>query len=78
MAIYLYSTGAKVNAIILLNYLELFVSYNLLLQKLRDIKAHSTAFIKKQACNCKLVGFWDNFEYRENVVGEIIENIVKF
>lgn len=57
MAIYLYSAGAKVNAIILLNHLGLSVSYNSLLRKLRDIKANSTAFIKKQASNCKLVRF---------------------
>lgn len=78
MAIYLYSAGAKVDAITLLNHLGLSVSYNLLLRKLRDIKAHSTAFIKKQASNCRLVGSWDNFEYRENVVGEKIGDTVKF
>ena len=56
VVIYLYSTGAKVDAIILLNHLGLSVLYNSPLQKLRDIKAQSTAFIKKQASNCKLVG----------------------
>ena len=78
IAMYLYSAGAKVDAITLLNHLGFSVSYNSLLQKLRDIKAHSTTFIKKQANNCKLVGFWDNFEYRKNVVNERIGDIVKF
>ena len=78
LVMYLYSAGAKVDAITLLNHLGLFVLYNLLLQKLRDIKAHNTAFIKKQASNYKLVGSWDNFEYRKNVVGERIGDIVKF
>ena len=47
VAIYLYSAGAKVDAIILLNHFGFSVSYNLLMRKLRNIKAHSTAFIKK-------------------------------
>lgn len=76
VAMYLYSAGA--DAITLLNHLGLSVSYNSLLRKLRDIKAHSAAFIKKQATNCKLVGSWDNFEYRENVAGERIGDTVKF
>lgn len=46
MAMYLYSAGVKVNAIMLLNHLGLSVLYNLLFKKLRDIKAHSVAFIK--------------------------------
>lgn len=72
---YLYSAGA--DAITLLNHLGLSVPYNSLLRKLRDIKAHSAAFIKKQATNCKFVGSWDNFEYRENVAGERIGDTVK-
>lgn len=63
MAMYLYSAGTKADAITLLNYFRLLVSYNLLLKKLRDIKAYSTTFIKKQTSNYKLVGSWDNFEY---------------
>ena len=47
VAMYLYSTRAKVDAITLLNHLGLSVSYNSLLRKLRDIKAHSAAFIKQ-------------------------------
>lgn len=46
VAMYLYSAGAKVDAITLLNYLGLSVSYNSLIRKLRDIKAHSAVFIK--------------------------------
>lgn len=56
VAMYLYLAGAKVDTITLFNYLGLFVLYNLLLRKLRDIKANSAAFIKKQASNYKLVG----------------------
>lgn len=52
LAIYLYSASAKVDTITLLNHLGLSVLYNLLLQKLRDIKANSMVFIKKQAGNC--------------------------
>lgn len=63
MAIYSYSASTKVNTITLLNHLRLFVSYNLFLRKLRNIKAYNTAFIKKQASNCKLVGFGNNFKY---------------
>lgn len=57
VAMYLYLAVAKVNAITLLNHLRLSILYNLLMQKLRDIKAYSTAFIKKQAGNCKLVSY---------------------
>lgn len=78
VAMYLYSAGARVDAITLLNHLGLFVSYNVLLKTLRDIKTSSAAFIKEQASNCKLVGTWDNFEYRENVAGERIGDVVKF
>ena len=78
VSIYLYSAGAKVDAITFLNHLGLSVSYNVLLKKLRNITSSSAAFIKEQASNCKLVGTWDNFEYRENVSGERIGDIVKF
>lgn len=47
IAIYLNLASAKVDAIILLNYVKLFVLYNLLLQKLKDIKAHNIVFIKQ-------------------------------
>ena len=56
VAMYFYLAGAKVNTITLLNYLGLFTLYNLLLRKQRDIKAHSAAFIKQQATNCKFIG----------------------
>lgn len=46
VAMYLYLARAKVDAIILLNHLGLSVLYNLLLRKLRDIKAHNALFIK--------------------------------
>lgn len=78
MAMYLYLASANVYAITLFNHLGLFISYNLFSQKFRNIKAFNTTFIKKQASNCKLMGFWNNFEYRKNVVGKKIEDIVKF
>lgn len=78
VVMYMYSAGAKVDAITLLNHLGLFVSYNVLFRKLRGITTSSAAFIKEQASNCKLVGTWDNFEYRENVAGERISDTVKF
>lgn len=56
VAIYLYLAGAKVDAITLLNHLGFSILYNVLLRKLEDIKASSTAFIKEQVSNCKLVG----------------------
>ena len=74
----LYFVGAKVDAITLLNYLGLMISYNVLLKKLRNITSSSAAYIKEQASNCRLVGSWDNFEYRENVAGERIGDTVKF
>lgn len=43
---YLYSTRAKVDIIVLLNYFGLFILYNSLFRKSKDIKAHSAAFIK--------------------------------
>lgn len=78
MARYLYSIEIKVDTITLLKYLDLYVLYNLLLRKRRDIKAHSTVFIKQQVTNCKLVGLWDNFKYRENRIGEKVGDTVKF
>lgn len=75
---YMYSAGAKVDAITFLNRLGLSVSYNVLLRKLKGIISSSAAFIKEQASNYKLVGMWDNFEYQENVAGERISDIVKF
>ena len=46
VVIYLYSAGAKVDAITLLNHLGLSVSYNILLKRLRSIMSSSAAFIK--------------------------------
>ena len=78
VVIYLPSARAKVDAITLLNHLGLSVSYNVLLKRLRNIILSSTAFIKQQAANCKLIGTWDKFEYQENVADERIGNTVKF
>lgn len=78
VAMYLYSAGARVDAITLLNHLGISVLYNVLLRKLRSITASSSAFIKAQASNRKLIGTWDNFEYRENIAGERIDDTVKF
>lgn len=36
------------------------------------------SWIKQQSTNRKLVGTWDNFEYRENVHGERLGDTVKF
>ena len=47
VAMYLYSAGARVDAITLLNHLGLSVSYNVLLRTLRNIKDSSAAFIKE-------------------------------
>lgn len=54
------------------------VSYNILIKKLRNIIISSIIFINEQASNNRLVGTWDNFEYRENVASKRIGNIVKF
>ncbi len=54
--IYLYSARAKVNAITLLNHLDLLILYNILLKMLRNITLSNTVFIKEQASNYKLVG----------------------
>ncbi|MCJ1346491.1 hypothetical protein MMC31_004708, partial [Peltigera leucophlebia] len=78
IAIYLYSAGAQVDVITLLNHLGLTVSYDVLLSKLWGIASDSALWIKQQAQNPRLVGTWDNFEYRENVHGERVGNKVKF
>lgn len=78
IALYMYSAGAKVDAITLLNHLGLSVSYKVLQSKLREITLMNKKWIKQQANNCQLVGTWDNFEYRENVHGERIGDTVKF
>lgn len=55
IAIYLYFAGVKVDAITLLNHLGHFVIYNSLFEKMREIKAYNTTFIKQQATNCKFI-----------------------
>lgn len=43
------------------------------------LDCHNTShWIKKKAINPKMVGSWDNFEYRESVHGERIGDKVKF
>ena len=78
IALYFYSSGARVDAITLLNHLGLSVSYNVLQKKLHSITSSSKKWIKQQATNPRLVGSWDNFEYRENVHGERVGDTVKF
>ena len=78
IAMYLYSAGAQIDAITLLNHLGISVSYNVLMRKLTNITTFSVAFIKEQASNNRLVGTWDNFEYQENIAGKRIGDIVKF
>lgn len=78
IALYLYSAGIRIDAITLLNHFGLSVSYDVLQKSLKNITSANKALIKQQSTNCRLVGMWDNFEYRENVHGERIEDVVKF
>lgn len=55
IALYLYFAGARVDASTFLNYLNLFVSYDILQKKLKDITISNIAWIKAQGLNCKLV-----------------------
>lgn len=48
------------------------------MKKIRDITFQSQQWIKQQASNRQLVGTWDNFEFRENVQGERVGDVVKF
>lgn len=73
IAMYLYSAGAQVNPITLLNHLGLSVLYNVFLSKLRSITISSATFIKEQAFNNKLLDMWDNFKYKKNVADEGLE-----
>ena len=74
----MYSAGARVDAITLLNHLGILVLYNLLQKTLQSLSMSSMDLIKQQSLNCKLVGTWDNFEYCENVHGKRVGNTVKF
>ena len=78
IGLYFYSAGARTDAITLLNHFGLSVSYDVLQRKLRDITSMSKNWIKQQATNYRLVGAWDNFEFRENVHGERVDDTVKF
>ena len=78
VAIYMYSAGARVDAITLLNHLGLSVSYDVLQRQLRHITDFSRSWIKSQSSNRRLVGSWDNFEFHENVHGERTGDTVKF
>lgn len=78
IALYMYFAGAQVDAITLHGHLGLSVSYPVLFKKLGDITTTSQRWIKQQATNCQLVGTWDNFEFRENVSGERVDDVVKF
>lgn len=78
MAMYLYSAGAQIDAITWLNHIDFSVLCNALLRTLRNIKTSSAIFIKEKASNSWLVGTWDNFEYRKNIVGERIRDNINF
>lgn len=78
ITLYLYSAGARINTITLLNHFGLSVSYDVLQKSLKNITSASKALIKQQSTNRRLVGTWDNFEYRENVHRERIGDVVKF
>lgn len=56
IALYLYSAGARVDAITLLNQMGLTVSYNVFLYKFKAIASDSALWIKQQASNLRLVG----------------------
>lgn len=75
---YLYLVKVQVDAITLLNHLCFLVSYNIFLRKLRNITTSSAIFIKNKAFNNKLVGMWNNFEYRKNIASKRIGDIIKF
>lgn len=45
---------------------------------MHHVTSSSLSWIKKQGNNCKLIGSWDNFEFRENVQGKRVGDIVKF
>lgn len=78
IALYMYSAGARVDAITLLNHLGLSVSYDVLQKKLHNMTKSTIMWIKRQGSNRKLVGSWDNFEFRENMHGERTGDTVKF
>lgn len=78
IALYFYSADAKIDAIIFLNHLDLFVWHNMLLKKLYEIIRSNATWIKAQASNNRLVRLWHNFEYWENVHGKRVSNIIKF
>lgn len=59
IALYLYSAGARVDAITLLNHRGISVFHNTLQQKLKNISSKSPQWIKMQATNPKLVGTWE-------------------
>lgn len=56
MALYLYSVGACVNVIMLLNHLGLLILYNILQKKHQDITKSALFWIKAQGSVCTLVG----------------------
>lgn len=78
IAMYMYSAEARVDAITLLNYLSLLVSYDVLQKKLKEVTTLTIIWIKSQGSNRKLVGSWDNFKFRENIHGERTGDKVKF
>lgn len=78
IALYLYLARARIDAIILPNYLGLTVLYKTLQRKLKSIASESSWQIKIQALNCKFVGIWNNFKQCENVYAKKIDNKVKF
>lgn len=56
IALYLYFSGACIDALTLLNHLGLSVSYDTLQYKLKSILSDFARWIQKQASNPKLVG----------------------
>lgn len=70
IALYLYSIGAWVEAITLLNHLGLLVLYDILQKKIQDITKSTLYWIKVQVNIGILVRSWDNFEFCENVYGK--------
>lgn len=74
----MYSTGARVNINILFNYLGLLILYDVLQRKIKSITDSSKSWIKNQITNCKLVGSWDNLEFRENIHDKQTRDTMKF
>lgn len=78
IAFYFYLASTWIDAITLLNRLDICVSYDMLQKKLKNITTSSMFLIKLENTNRKLIKTWDNFNYRENVNKKRLDDIMKF